>query len=323
MSRRKLNNQQTRRVRNSQGARAACAHDSSSGADDRIGVVIARLGTKVDVEDRAQPGAVLRCHMRANLGSLVAGDHVVWRNDEGGAVVVARLERRSVLRRPDMNGRPRAVAANLDQLLVVIAPEPEPHANLLDRYLVAAEDAGIRAMIVLNKSDLLQPSNTVEPMLEPYRDIGYRVLRASARMTNGLAELRDALRNHTTAIVGQSGVGKSSLAAMMLPEESLRVGRLSTAEIKGRHTTSAARLYHLPQGGDLIDSPGIRDFSLTHIDAARTARGFIEFRPFLGQCRFRDCEHRNEPGCSLRAAVESGRICAARYRSYLQIVDQP
>ena len=325
MSCRKLSHNQTRRVERLHGERATRAGSVAIADRDpsaeKSGIVISRFGRQVDIEDPAQPGVIVRCHLRANLDTLVAGDRVAWCAEPGGAVVVAQLERSSLLRRPDAYGKARAVAANLDQILVVIAPEPTPHTNLMDRYLVAAEDAGINALIVLNKIDLLTDPTAFDTLLLPYRSIGFTVLRASAHRAGGLAELRSALNGHLTAVVGQSGVGKSSLLAALLPGESIRVGELSNSEVKGRHTTSAARLYHLPSGGDLIDSPGIREFSLSHLDPACTAMGFREFQVFLGRCRFRDCEHRDEPGCALRQAVAEGHVSTVRYRSYLQIID--
>ena len=181
----------------------------------------------------------------------------------------------------------------------------------------------MQALILLNKTDLLTDPAALEPLLGVYRAIGYPVLHASAH-AGGLDELQAALAGHTTAFVGQSGVGKSSLISALLPhEQDIRIGELSHAVTKGRHTTTAARLYHLPAGGDLIDSPGIREFSLAHLDAARTAHGFVEFRPHLGRCRFRDCIHRNEPGCALREAVAAGTVSAARYASFLQITGEP
>jgi ribosome biogenesis GTPase len=324
MASRKLSHNQTRRVNQLQQQRLARAVDAgASGSAERHGVVIARFGRQAAVEDPAAPQALVQCHIRANIDSLVAGDRVAWCVEGDAGVVLAVEPRSSVLQRPDAQGRLRPIAANLDHIVVVLAPEPQPHPTLLDRYLVAAEDAGIDATILLNKSDLADACAHVAPLLAPYAQIGYRVLQASAHASGGMAALGSALSGRTTAFVGQSGVGKSSLIAALLPAEQLRIGELSGAEVKGRHTTTTARLYHLPLGGVLIDSPGIRDFSLAFLDTARTARGFREFRSYLGSCRFRDCVHRNEPGCVLREAVARGRVSEARYRSYLQILGDP
>jgi len=323
MSSRKLSDQQARRVRTMHARRSRNDDTASSGDTSGIeGLVIARLGKRVDVEDPLHPGELQRCHIRSNIGSLVAGDRIIWQRTEDGGVVVARRDRSSVLERPDVQGIPRAAAANLDQIIIVIAPEPTPHANLLDRYLVAAENARLNAVIVLNKTDLADRFSGIDEMLGLYTAIGYQVLRASALQTGGMAALRQALAAHVTAFVGQSGVGKSSLISALLPEEEIRIGELSAGVSKGRHTTTGARLYHLPDGGDLIDSPGIREFSLSHLDASSTAWGFIEFHPFLGRCRFRDCDHRDEPGCAVREAVMEGHIRPERYASYLQITGE-
>jgi len=324
MASRKLSHNQTRRIvqlQQQQAARAMAAEQGEGDADsERRGLVISRFGKHADVEDGQKSGVPLRCNIRANVDSLVAGDAVIWRAEGAGGVVLARLERKSEICRPDAQGRLRAVAANLDRLVIVLAPEPPPHPNLLDRYLVAAEDAGIEAIIVLNKADLRAETRSLAPMLAPYARIGYAVLNASAHAAHGMDGLSSALAGHTTALVGQSGVGKSSLIGALLPDQAIRIGELSEAATKGRHTTTAARLYRLPQGGCLIDSPGIREFSLAFMDPARTARGFREFRPFLGCCRFRDCSHRDVPGCALVDAVAAGTIDAARYAGYLHII---
>jgi ribosome biogenesis GTPase len=329
MGKRKLTRRQAWRVNKIQEERRKRAQNRDHLAEDalvsgelgaeREGVVIAHHGTQVLVEsgDLSQ-----RCHLRANLESLVTGDRVVWRPGEPSGVVVARQPRDSELLRPDPRGNLKPVAANVDRIIVVIAPLPEPHANLVDRYLVAAESVGIEPVILLNKSDLVSTENrqAIEDLLAVYPPLGYRVLEASCKNRDGLAGLMAALEGHTSVFVGQSGVGKSSLVNALLPEVETRVGELSEGTDKGTHTTTTARLYHLPSGGALIDSPGIREFGLWHMEREQIESGFREFRPLLGHCRFRDCRHREEPGCALNAAVAAGEISERRMESYRHMV---
>jgi ribosome biogenesis GTPase len=264
--------------------------------------------------------------MRANLEGLVTGDRVIWREGEDSGVVVARQVRDNELSRPDAYGNIKPVAANIDQILIVIAPVPEPHASLVDRYLVAAETVTIEPVILLNKTDLLVGAaaadlrEALDELLGIYPGMGYRVLRASSRTEQGMRELHEALQGRTSVFVGQSGVGKSSLINTLLPGVELRVGALSEYSGKGTHTTTTARLFHFPAGGELIDSPGIREFGLWHMDRATIEAGFREFRPFLGHCRFRDCRHAREPGCALHAAIEQGRVSQRRFDSYRQLL---
>lgn len=332
MSKRKLTRRQAWRVRKIQDERRQRAESRGQAAEDvlssgelgteRDGLVIAHYGTQVLVE----AGALRqRCHLRANLESLVTGDIVAWCPGEPLGVVVARQERASELLRPDPYGKLKPVAANVDQIIVVIAPRPEPHANLVDRYLVAAEAVDIEPLILLNKSDMLQPggadADAIAELLAPYPLLGYRLLEASCKNRDGLKSLMATLEGHTSVFVGQSGVGKSSLVNALLPEVDTRVGALSEAGDKGTHTTTTAELYHLPSGGTLIDSPGIREFGLWHMDRAQIEQGFREFRPLLGLCKFRDCRHREEPGCALQAALEAGEISERRMASYWHMVN--
>ncbi len=331
MSKRKLTRRQAWRVEKIQQERARRAarreadiEQALGGGElgpEREGLVVAHYGTQVAVE--SPRGAVTRCHLRANLEGLVTGDRVVWCEGDPTGVVVAQLERHSVLSRPDPYGRLKPVAANIDQILVVIAPYPEPHANLVDRYLVASETVGIEPVIVLNKMDLLQRDPNLQARMEHllaiYPTLGYRILHTSSKQ-GGLDELHAALRERTSVFVGQSGVGKSSLVNSLLPEADLKIGALSENTLKGTHTTTTAQLFHLPCGGALIDSPGIREFGLWHMTREQVELGFREFRPFLGSCRFRDCQHQQEPDCAILAAVESGAISSTRLESYRHIV---
>jgi ribosome biogenesis GTPase len=330
MSKRKLTRRQEWRIRKIQEERAARSGKKTQQTEEQLltgqlgeeqnGLVISHFGPQLDIE--AESGVIQRCHLRANLEGLVTGDKVVWRAGKPTGVVVALKERRSLLSRPDSHANLRPVAANIDYIVIVIAPEPTPYANLIDRYLVAAETIDIEPIILLNKVDLeaAYPELQLDDMLATYRQLGYQVLSASTKNLDGLGELKQVLNHHTSVFVGQSGVGKSSLINTLLPGLDIKVGELSTAHNKGRHTTTTARLFHFPDGGDLIDSPGIREFGLWHIDQQTLARGFIEFHPFLGQCRFRNCQHVEEPGCALDEAATQGEISTVRLESYRRIL---
>ncbi|SDI54364.1 ribosome biogenesis GTPase [Pseudomonas delhiensis] len=335
MAKRHLTRRQSWRIEKIQEERAARAAKRESRALEELeggdlgpeqnGLVIAHFGVQVEVEalEGEHAGEVLRCHLRANLPPLVTGDRVVWRpGNQGIGVIVAQLLRTSELCRPDMRGLLKPVAANVDRIVIVFAPRPEPHANLIDRYLIAAEHAGIQPLLLLNKADLIDEQNAgpIDALLGTYRDLGYPLLEVSA--FNGLAmdALRAALNDHVSVFVGQSGVGKSSLVNALLPGVDTRVGDLSEVTGKGTHTTTTARLFHFPAGGDLIDSPGIREFGLGHVTRDDVEAGFIEFRDLLGHCRFRDCKHDREPGCALLQALEDGRISPQRMASYRHIL---
>jgi ribosome biogenesis GTPase len=296
--------------------------------NDEPGLVIAHYGQQLDVQplhrENAAQSAIHRCYVRANIGALVTGDKVVWRaGADNTGVIVARESRYSVLKRPDKFGQLKPVAANIDQILIIIAPEPQPFANLINRYLVAAEAVNIKPSLILNKKDLINDANKQETefLRDMYQQLGYCWIEVSSELKCGLLPLAELLAKRTSILVGQSGVGKSSLVNVLLPGENLKVGALSTLGRKGIHTTTAAKLYNIPTGGALIDSPGIREFGLWHIDEQSLAEGFIEFRPFLGQCRFRDCQHRSEPDCALISAVKQGKIRKERMASFIHIRD--
>lgn len=335
MAKRHLTRRQSWRIEKVQDERAARAAKRESrtveelqGGDlgeEQNGLVIAHFGVQVEVEalQGELAGQVFRCHLRANLPSLVTGDRVVWRaGNQGVGVIVAQQPRHTELCRPDTRGQLKPVAANVDLIVIVFAPLPEPHANLIDRYLIAAEHAGIRPLLLLNKADLIDAANetALNRLLGVYRQLGYSILEVSAHQGAGMQALQALLDDHISVFVGQSGVGKSSLVNSLLPEVETRVGPLSELTGKGTHTTTTARLFHFPGGGDLIDSPGIREFGLGHVSREDVEAGFIEFRDLLGHCRFRDCKHDREPGCALLQALEEGKVQPQRMNSYRHIL---
>ncbi|MDS4041494.1 MAG: small ribosomal subunit biogenesis GTPase RsgA [Candidatus Competibacter sp.] len=326
MTGRRLTQRQRERIGRLQERRRGLADQRMENLDGaglgpaQTGLVIANHGQTLIVE--AGNGQLQRCAARQNLGRLACGDRVVWQaSSTGDGVVVAVDERRSLLTRPDYNGQPRPVAANLDAVAVVLAPMPEPSEYLIDRYLIAIAAIDVQGLLVLNKLDLLGASALVAltGRLEPYRRIGYPLLLTSSHTAHGLDELRDWLRGRVSLLVGQSGVGKSSLIKSLLPDREIRIQAVSQVTGHGTHTTSGSTLYHLPDGGDLIDTPGVRSFELGEISPSDLDRGFTDVAPYLGRCRFSDCRHETEPDCALRAAVECGEIAPRRLDSYRQL----
>ena len=327
MAGRRLTQQQRTRIQQRQDRRRARADDALAPAleeaglgPEQTGLVIVNYGATLIVEDRA--GNLFRCAARQNLGRLACGDQVIWQPsgaEEG--VVVAVAERRSLLTRLDYYGQPRPVAANLDEVAVVLAPEPELSEYLIDRYLVAIAAIGVQGLLILNKVDLLDASARAALLerLEPYRRIGYPLLLASSRQEQGLDELRAWLGGRVSLLVGQSGVGKSSLVKALLPDREIRIRAISQVTGHGAHTTTASMLYHLPAGGDLIDTPGVRGFELGEIGPDALDRGFPDLAPYLGHCRFSNCRHQGEPDCALEAAAECGEITLRRLESYRQL----
>ncbi len=334
MSKNKLSKGQQRRV-SANHQRRLKRHDEKPEPDDNLfgeardGVVISRFGMHADVEDT--DGTVHRCNIRRTLSSLVTGDQVVWRPGQaGGATVKGIVEavhpRTSVLTRPDHYDGVKPIAANIDQIVIVVAILPELSLNMIDRYLVASETLGVEPLLVLNKTDLLDEEGRafVTEQMAIYRHIGYRALMVSSHEKAGLGELETALTGRISIFAGQSGVGKSSLLNTLLgldlSQDEILTNQVSTISGLGQHTTTAARLYHFPHGGAVIDSPGVREFGLWHLDPEHITSGFIEFRAFAGLCKFRDCKHDNDPGCALREAVEQGLIAPTRFENYHQIL---
>jgi ribosome biogenesis GTPase len=274
---------------------------------------------------RLADGSEIACLTRGKKSEVACGDVVEVRRTAdpstelrtGAQAVIERIApRRSLLHRSDAF-REKLIAANVTQIIIVVAAEPSFSDELLARCLVAAYDQKLDVLIVLNKCDLLNAAAAARKRLIPYRDIGYRVLELSAKQD--VTALRPFLTGHTSVLVGQSGMGKSTLINALLPDAQAATREISAALDSGKHTTTHARLYRIDETSSLIDCPGVQAFGLHHLSFGGIEQGFVEFAQYLGQCRFHDCRHVHEPGCALRNAVAAGKIDARRLELFQQI----
>lgn len=230
------------------------------------------------------------------------------------------LPRTNVFGRGDPRGRLKPIAANLDQVMIVIAPEPAPSRDLLHRYLAAALIQGIRPIIIVNKTDIELPDQPPFDELDGLRSLGYEIVPTCCTDGNSLGRLPERLAGHTSLLAGQSGVGKSSLLNAVIPDLDLQTGALSRVTGKGTHTTTTAILHRLPDGGWLVDTPGVWEYGLWRMETRELQRGFPEFADYSGNCRFRNCRHLDEPRCAVRAAAENGDLPAFRHAAWLRLL---
>lgn len=280
------------------------------------GRVVAAHGRHFLIDDGEH---IVECVTRGRKSDIVCGDQVAFNLTHADSGVIEKVEaRKNLLYRSD-EFRSKLIAANLDQAVVVVAAVPYFREELLIRCLVACESSNIPVLIVLNKSDLPETA-ALHRHLETYAQLGYPQITVSAR--GDLAELQAHLVGKTSVLVGASGVGKSTLLNKLAPDANAATGEISYALDAGKHTTTNARLFRLPGGGDLIDSPGMQEFGLTHLSQAALIDAFPEIRSRAGQCRFYNCRHLKEPGCAVLAAAQAGDMLPNRLRVYQSLIGQ-
>jgi len=289
--------------------------------DTGSGVVLASYGRGVLVEadDAASGDETLRCSLKGRKQRIVCGDRIAWafQPTHDGAAVESIEPRRNLIERIDLRGRAEPVAANVDRLGIVVAPEPAADWYVVDRYWAGARLKEIDALLVVNKADL--GLDEVRGELETYRSLGLPCIETASQTGVGIALLRTALEGSVTLLVGQSGVGKSSLVNALAPRAQAQTAEL-TRDAEGRHTTTTARRYRLDRSSAIVDAPGVRDFAPPASVVRAAEMGFVEVHAESAQCRFNDCRHMEEPACAVRAAVRAGGIAARRYESYRRLV---
>ncbi len=316
MNKRRLTDKQLRRINQNQSQRLDVS-DSSEG------IVVKHYGKEVIVEDEGRHKHI--CKLRQNLGEIACGDRVAFHpqcNTEHG-VVVAIQDRNNLLEKTGFGGKPKPVASNIDNVINVCAIKPPPNRYLIDRYIVATENLPACPILVINKIDLEADDKAAitRELHDTYDSIGIPVIETSAKQGQGIDHLLSTLNDHTSILVGLSGVGKSSLVNCIIPEVNARVGDVSAASQEGTHTTTVSSLYHIPTGGQLIDSPGVRDFTPVITSREQVLRGFTELGRHVGECKFNDCAHDTEPGCAIRKAIEFHEISALRLQSYQHMLE--
>ncbi len=275
------------------------------------GTIVAAHGRQYRVE--LPDGEVLLCYTRGKKSEVACGDHVTVQRTGDQGVIDGIEPRRSLLYRSNAY-KEKLIAANVTQIVIVVATEPSFSDELVTRCVTAAESQDLRILIVLNKVDLADRLPAAREALAPFARLGYRIIELSARTS--AEALHPFLTQQTSVFVGQSGMGKSTLTNALIPEANAPTREISEWLDSGKHTTTHATLYHLDAESTLIDSPGLQEFGLGHLSAGEIEHAFLELRPLLGQCRFRNCRHDREPDCAVRAAVEVGQMDSRRYAAF-------
>ena len=280
--------------------------------------VIARQGNTYIVEDES--GKQYSCHVRSNAIDAVCGDIVECDAINQSQDVITKIQKRNnQITRVDNFNREKTLAANVDHILIVVASTPAFSTSLIDKYLACAQLNDCKASLIINKAELLNQYNiNINQLESTYQAIVENLIVASAKLGYGIQNLRNIISNETSIFVGQSGVGKSSLINRLLHNSNIKVGELSENIQQGKHTTTNAFAHKINNKGKLIDSPGVRTFMPIFKNREQVMLGYKEFLPYLGQCKFTDCQHLNEPQCAIKAAVELDVIQTSRYESYLE-----
>lgn len=284
--------------------------------------VVTSHRSNILIED--EQGNLLNCPVTKKSKSLVCGDRITFlANADQSVTLQTLLPRKNLLERHSYKQKPKPLAANLDQIIIVNSVPPGIDTDLIDRYLVAAQLLEIKPLLVFNKQDLLDPQHLQDTQSHctHYAELGYQTIWTSTETMFGLDDLQDQLSDRTNVLVGKSGVGKSSLIQSLIPDLDIRIGAISEASGQGRHTTTQTILYRLAHGGALIDSPGVRQFGLWQISQQQAAYGYIEFQSYVEECRFSNCTHTKEPGCAVLVAVAAGKISQRRLKSYYKLLD--
>ncbi len=285
--------------------------------------VIANFGHNLAA--RTLDGEIISCLTHKRLGLIVCGDNIEYTRQSDGSNIIRAVSRRmSELNRPDRQGNLKPIAANLHQIIVVLAPQPAPDWLMLTNYQLYATRHQLDTALVLNKSDLVTESRRKELMgnLDIFKSLGVQTVLSCCKSGKGLDNLLSVFKNKTSILVGQSGVGKSSIVKVLLPDQNIQTRAICQVTGLGSHTTTATTLYQVSKNGELIDSPGVRQFSIEYLDADTVRQNFIEFGKYQEQCKFNNCTHLHEPGCSVREAAENNSISALRWQHYRQLMEK-
>jgi len=332
MSKRRLTGQQKERIQSRQREIISAFEKQGEASGYKKAQVVAKTRSSAILQSNSRQ---LQAKIRQGVDAIACGDYVLWEQstqtdnsataaqvEQQEVAIVAVLPRKTILQRPHLgHGETRPFAANIDCIIIVMAHKPNPRPELIDRYIVIAEAAGIQPVLVYNKIDLFPTEYTQLPeFLDVYTSLGYKFFATSVKTGQGLDKLIEFISDQCSVFAGQSGVGKSTLIQKAVPDQEIQVGQLS-ANMKGRHTTSTSMLYRLPSGGKIIDTPGVRDIAVWHLKTDIINKGFAEISPYIGHCKFSDCQHTHEPECALKQAVEDNKIDRRRFESYLAIRD--